>query len=86
MPNEIGLTVKVEDINKQSVVLCFDPGSEPEIRKTSNEVGVSDTTEIVVPFEVLTYSLACAVDALENYEEEVNDETEEDLQGTTELE
>jgi len=65
MPNPLGLTVTVEDFDDQSLQLSFDPNCFPEQRESSD-----GNIELVVPFELLTYALAQAIDALENYEED----------------
>ena len=65
MANSLGLTVTVEDFDDQSLQLSFDPGCFPKQRESSD-----GNTELVVPFELLTYALAQAIDALENYEED----------------
>ena len=69
-PNPLGLTVTVEDFADQALQLSFDPGCEPVQRESSD-----GSLEMVLTIEHLTYALACAVDALENYEE---DDTEEE--------
>ena len=65
MPDPLGLTVTVEDFDDQSLQLSFEPGCFPEQRESSD-----GNIELVVPFELLTYALAQAIDALENYDEE----------------
>ena len=65
MPDPLGLTVTVENIEDQSLQLSFDPDCFPEQRESSD-----GNIELVVPFELLTYALAQAIDALENYEED----------------
>ena len=63
--NPLGLTVTVEDFEDQELQLSFDEGCTPEIRESSD-----GSTEIVLTFEHLTYALASAIEALENYEED----------------
>ena len=63
--NPLGLTVTVEDFEDQALQLSFDEGCTPEIRESSD-----GSTEIVLTFEHLTYALASAIEALENYEED----------------
>ena len=65
MPDPFGLTVTVEDFDDQALQLSFEPDSFPEQRESSD-----GNIELVVPFELLTYALAQAIDALENYEED----------------
>ena len=65
MSNPLGLTVTVEDIDDNSLQLSWDPNCIPEIRDSSD-----GSKEIILTFEALTYALACAVEALENYEED----------------
>ena len=67
--NPLGLTVTVEDFDDQALQLSFDEGCTPEIRESSD-----GSTEIVLTFEHLTYALASAIEALETYE----DDDEED--------
>ena len=59
------MTVTVEDIEDQSLQISFAEGCVPEIRESSD-----GSTEIVLTIEHLTYALACAIDALENYEDD----------------
>ena len=68
MPNPLGLTVTVEDFDDQALQLSFDEGCTPVIRESSG-----GETEIVLTLEHLTYALASAIDALENYEEDDDD-------------
>ena len=63
--NILGLTVTVEDYSDQSLQLSFDPQLKPEVRESSD-----GSLEIVLTFEHLTYALASAIEALENYEED----------------
>ena len=65
MPDPLGLTVTVENIVDQSIQLSFAPDCFPEQRESSD-----GNIELVVPFELLTYALAQAIEALENYEED----------------
>ena len=61
MPDPLGLNVTVEDFDDQSLQLSFEPVSFPEQRESSD-----GNIELVVPFELLTYALAQAIDAPEN--------------------
>ena len=65
MANPLGLTVTVEDFDDQALQLSFDPDCFPEQRESSD-----GNTELVVSLDLLTYALAQAIDALENYEED----------------
>ena len=67
--NPLGMTVTVEDFEDQSLQVSFDECCTPEIRESSD-----GSTEIVLTIDHLTYALACAVDALENYEEDDEEE------------
>ena len=64
MHNLLGLTVTVEDFEDNALQLSWVPDCAPEIRESSD-----GSTEIVLSLEALTFALASAVNALENYEE-----------------
>ena len=67
--NPLGMTVTVENFEDQALQVSFDEACTPEIRESSD-----GSTEIVLTIEHLTYALACAIDALENYEEDDEEE------------
>ena len=67
--NPLGMAVTVENFEDQALQVSFDECCTPEIRQSSD-----GSTEIVLTIEHLTYALACAIDALENYEEDDEEE------------
>ena len=67
--NPLGMTVTVENFEDQALQVSFDECCTPEIRESSD-----GSTEIILTIEHLTYALACAIDALENYEEDDDEE------------
>ena len=69
MPNPLGLTVTVEDVSDNALQLSWEPDCAPEIRESSD-----GSTEIVLTLEALTFALANAIEALENYEEDYDDD------------
>lgn len=64
-PNPLGMTVTVEDFEDQALQVSFSRDCTPKIRESSD-----GSTEIVLTIEHLTFALACAIDELENYEED----------------
>ena len=64
-PNPLGMTVTVEDFEDQALQISFADGCTPEIRMSSD-----NSVEIILTIEHLTFALACAIDELENYEED----------------